>query len=91
MNKGYIEYKPSGYALCMTGKVRQALQSYEPKGCPFKNYTLYNLLCDLFDMYSWKITSGKVPLVCFIKRLQAEGYDKAIAYGNSMIKIIEEA
>lgn len=63
------------------------LKSFTPKGCPFKDYTLFDLLMDLFNMYSWKIR-GKKSVSEFITYLQSEGYEKAIVYGDGLIKLL---
>lgn len=53
-------------------------------------YTLYDLLQDLINMYSWKINRGyTIPITEFIKQLQNEKYIKAIVYGNDIIRLIE--
>lgn len=86
----YIENSISkGAALYMTGKARENLQSYAPRGCPFKDYTLYDLVSDWLNMYAWKIT-GKMSLTDFVRLLQSENYAHAVAYGDAVIKIIEE-
>lgn len=67
------------------------LSQYTPKGCPFDNYTLWDLLRDFVQAYSWKITRGTTMRIkTFIERLQREGYDKAMTYGNDIIKLIED-
>lgn len=70
---------------------KKNLSQYTPKGCPFNNYTLLDLLRDLIQMYSWKITRGTATSIkTFIKQLQREGYDKAMAYGDDIINLIED-
>lgn len=69
----------------------EKLSRYTPKGCPFDNYTLWDLLKDFIQMYGWKITRGTVmSLESFIKRLQREGYAHAVAYGDDIISLIED-
>lgn len=67
------------------------LNRYTPKGCPFNDYTLLDLLRDFIQAYSWKITRGTTMSIrVFIKHLQCEGYDKAMTYGDDIINLIEE-
>lgn len=63
------------------------LSTFKPTGCPFVNYTLFDLLNDLINMYSWKIC-GEILISDFIKMLQDEGYMKALVYGDSIIEIL---
>lgn len=74
----------------MSDNVIRDLRSYSPQGCPFMGYTLYDLLQDLINMYSWKIDRGyTIPITEFIKQLQNEKYIHAIVYGNNIIRLIE--
>lgn len=86
-----ITHKLSGVThISMSDHVIKGLRSYSPKGCPFIGYTLYDLLQDLIDMYSWKIDRGyTMTITDFIKLLQNEKYTKAIVYGNDIIRLIE--
>lgn len=86
-----ITHKLSGVThISMSDNVIRDLRSYSPQGCPFIGYTLYDLLQDLINMYSWKINRGyTMAITDFIKLLQREKYIKAIVYGNEIIKLIE--
>lgn len=76
--------------ISMSDNVIRDLRSYSPQGCPFMGYTLYDLLQDLINMYSWKIDRGyTIPITEFIKQLQNEKYIHAIVYGNNIIRLIE--
>lgn len=67
------------------------LSQYTPKGCPFDDYTLLDLLRDFIQAYSWKITRGTAMSVkAFIELLQYEGYAHAVTYGNDIINLIED-
>lgn len=67
------------------------LSQYTPKGCPFDDYTLWDLLKDFIQAYSWKITRGTtMSIKAFIKHLQREGYDKAMTYCDDIINLIED-
>lgn len=86
-----ITHKFNGVTLIsMNDNVIRDLRSYSPQGCPFVGYTLYDLLQDLINMYSWKINRGyAIPITDFIKQLQNEKYIHAIVYGNEIIRLIE--
>lgn len=70
-------------------KGMNALKEFSPKGCPFKGYTLYDLVIDLWGMYGWKYKTP--PTVTDFIR-DAMTYDiKAHTYGADMIMIYTEA
>lgn len=51
----YIIYGYNGYYnthLSLTAATVEALKKATPAGCPFDNYTLFDLLMDLIKMYS---------------------------------------
>lgn len=73
--------------LFLSRKAVENLEKNAPKGCPFKGYTLLDLVKDLLA-YSWKVT-GKISISDYIRLLQAEGYAHAIMYGNAIIKCLE--
>ena len=87
-----ITHKLNGVThISMSDNVIRDLRSYSPQGCPFIGYTLYDLLQDLIDMYSWKIDRGyTMSLGDFIRLLQTENYAHAVVYGEAMMRIIEE-
>lgn len=82
----------NNYGKCkikMSKKSAQELKKLVPRGCPFPNYSLFDLLNDFIESYYWKICGcGEVSLSDFIRKLQSENYDKAIAYGDAMIAIL---
>ena len=86
-----ITHKFNGVTLIsMSDNVIRDLRSYSPQGCPFIGYTLYDLLQDLIDMYSWKIDRGyTMTITDFIKLLQKQKYIHAIVYGDDIIRLIE--
>ena len=66
------------------------LDKTSPKGCPFLDYTLLDLLFDWVNMYGWKIPSNTtMPVSDYIKSLQADGEAHAIVYGGAVISILE--
>lgn len=80
-----------GASLHITEAAKEKLKCYVPKGCPFKGYTLFDLLCDWIKQYSWKIPCGEMSIIDFVKMLQAENYEKANAYGGAIKVLIEES
>ena len=68
----------------------EALKMYVPKGCPFKDYTLYDLLADTWHMYSWMVTTKEINVVDFLEMMIDK--DAHIhCYGEDMIKVYKEA
>ena len=61
------------------------LKAYTPKGCPFTNYTCFDLLEDWITMYGWQIQERETLIVDFIKNLICDG--KRI-YKNDLIALI---
>ena len=87
----YIESSIAhGATLHMTRRAAEALKHYEPKNCPFKDYTLFDLVGDLM-CYSWRITDKIISLADYIRMLQKSNYAHAVVYGDDIIKLIEEA
>lgn len=86
----YIENSIAhGVTLHMTRQAAEVLKQYKPKDCPFKDYTLFDLVCDLMD-FSWRITDKIISLANYIRMLQKENYVHAVVYGDDIIKLIEE-
>lgn len=85
--ENYIISKYGNTRLFLSRKAVENLEKYAPKGCPFKGYTLLDLVKDLLT-YSWKVT-GKISISDYIRLLQAEGYAHAIMYGNAIIECLE--
>lgn len=82
----YIKTNYTGDSLILMKSVSEMLNSFTPKGCPYRNYALLDLLKDLVRMYSWTITDD-TSVVEFITQLDNNAY--AIAYGQEIINIIE--
>lgn len=69
--------------------VAKRLKMYVPRGCPFKNYTLLDLLRDLIRMYSWILDMNrKYSISDFIKKIQDRDIHAKV-YGNAIIKLLE--
>ena len=88
-----ISRKISGsFSVTISKQVAERLDSYKPKGCPYSDYTLLDLLKDFIQAYSWEIDRGHtMSLSDFIRLLQAENYAHAVVYGEAMVWRIEEA
>lgn len=80
------------YSRCCSMKLNKEtakeLNSYKPKGCPFNEYTLLDLLQDWFKAYSWELSDKITTIENFIKMLQNNGESKALVYGDDMITIV---
>lgn len=64
------------------------LKNATPKGCPFDNYTLLDLLIDLINMYSWKLDRGKKYSINYF--LEMTNDIKALTYKDDIKKLIVE-
>ena len=68
-------------------KTKEVLEKVKPKGCPFYDYSMFNLLNDWIQMYSWQMERNKkIPLVEFVRKIRTDG--KRI-YKDSMINILK--
>ena len=84
-----IKKTPYSTKINLSHETVKNLKSYTPKGCPFQNYTLFDLLMDFIEMHSWKIC-GVLGVNDFIRVLQDEKYDKAVVYGNAILSCLSE-
>lgn len=64
------------------------LKSFKPKGCPFENYSMLDLLKDWIDMYSWQVAqrNKEIPLIDFVKNIN--GDEKVLLYGKNTIDLL---
>lgn len=85
--RSYIKASYTGNQLILSRAAAEMLNTFEPKGCPFQNYTLLDLLKDLYEMYSWRIQQD-MSVMDFIEMLK-EFSNKAQAYGDEMILILK--
>lgn len=83
----YIKVNYTGDQLILTSYTAEMLNNFVPKGCPFPNYTLLDLLKDLVQMYSWKI-SKDTTAADFIEMLMQED-EHAVSYGKEIIDLLE--
>ena len=69
-------------------KTMDNLKSYRPNGCPFADYSMFDLLKDWINMYSWQIVqmNKQIALVDFIKNINGDG--KVLLYGQTMIDLL---
>ena len=66
----------------------EIMRKYTPRGCPFNNYTMLDLLIDFINMYSWKLETGRTYTI--IEFLNILNDIKAITYKNFYIELFEE-
>ena len=83
----YIKVNRTGDQLILLSFTAEKLNSFTPEGCPFPNYTLLDLLKDLVQMYSWKI-SKDTTAADFIEMLMQEDVH-AVSYGKEIIDLLE--
>lgn len=83
----YIKVNRTGDQLILMSYTAEKLSRITPEGCPFPNYTLLDLLKDLVQMYSWKI-SKDTTAADFIEMLMQEDAH-AVSYGKEIIDLLE--
>ena len=64
------------------------LKSCRPEGCPFADYSMFDLLKDWINMYSWQIVqmNKQISLADFVKNINGDG--KVLLYGQTMIDLL---
>ena len=90
MKENYIVVTSDGTVRAtLTSRVKEVLTEFRPKGCPFGNYSMLNLLQDWLGMYSWQLPKNKpMSLVECVERLDTDGTS---IYKESIIRLIEAA
>lgn len=84
--ENYIDIGVDGTAKCsINNNVLESLKAYKPKGCPFENYTMFDLLKDWIGMYSWQLI-GKFSLIDFLLKIKGDG--KVELYRETMITLL---
>lgn len=83
----YIEKRLSKTSLNIRENKVDLLKTYRPKGCPFKGYNLFDLLMDMFNMYSYMLDYGKTNIVDFIEILKDRDI-KMKTYGNDIQELM---
>ena len=88
MESNYIivDFNGTAYVSILT-KTKEFLEKVKPKGCPFYNYSMFNLLSDWVQMYSWQMERNKkISLAESVRKIKTDG--KRI-YKDSMINILK--
>lgn len=85
----YIVIEMNGSVKCsINNNTMENLRAYKPKGCPFENYSMFDLLKDWIQMYWWQITERKISLLDFIKKIKGDG--KVKLYRETMEMLLLE-
>ena len=87
-----IKREMDGTIICSINEdIKETLSRLVPVGCPFKNYSMFDLLVDWITMYDWIIYGmGEISLVDFIEILKKRGYATVLAYGDAIINILKD-
>lgn len=88
MKEGYIIVDLHGKStVSISTKTKEFLENVKPKGCPFLDYSMFNLLEDWIKMYSWQMERNKkIPLIEFIRQIVTDG---KYIYKDAMIRSLE--
>ena len=85
-----ITRRINGIDASISNKAAERLSKYVPRGCPFKNYTLLDLLKDLVGMYGhhleWYQTMTMTEFIQYLMGVD----NHAKVYGEAIIQLIEE-
>ncbi len=77
---GCIEWNIQPYIV-------NVLKQFKPRRCPFKDYTMFDLLIDWVRMYSWQLDRNhKYSLTEFVKKIHGDG--KIIVYSTAMLELL---
>ena len=86
-----ITRRINGIDASISNKAAERLSEYVPRGCPFKGYTLLDLLKDLVCMYGYHLEWHQtMTITAFIRYLMGIEEAHAKAYGEAIIQLIEE-
>lgn len=81
-----VDYYGNGH-ISIDRKIKKLLEGAKPKGCPFYDYTMFDLLSDWIKMYSWQLQRNKkIALTDFIKWIRVDGKE---IYKELMISLFE--
>lgn len=88
MKENYIVVGLDGTAhVNISIKTKNMLEKFKPKGCPFSNYSLFDLLKDWILMYSWQLDRNKkISLLDFVRQIKMDGKE---IYKNAMIELLQ--
>lgn len=88
METNYIIVDYCGNAhISIDRKIKKLLENVKPKGCPFYDYNMFDLLSDWIKMYSWQLQRNKkIALTDFIKWIRVDGKE---IYKEPMISLFD--
>ena len=85
-----ITRRINGIDASISNKAAERLSEYVPRGCPFKDYTLLDLLKDLVRMYGYRLEWYQtMTMTEFIRYLMGINIHAKV-YGEAIIQLIEE-
>lgn len=87
--KNYIICNYEKVVLNMDPAAVENLKKCTPAGCPFKNYSMFDLLADLIKMYSWKMDRGRQYSIANF--LDITNDIKAVIYKATFMDLIRGA
>ena len=82
----YIINTYTKVTLTLTPATVERLKKATPAGCPFENYTFFDLLTDLITSYSWKLDTGKKYTISHF--LELTNNIKAVIYKDVINSLI---
>ena len=73
--KDYLLARSDGHVMVSVSTgTKEQLERVYPKGCPFQNYSMFDLLMSWIKMYSWQIRSSvPMSLIDFVKEIRVDG------------------
>lgn len=81
-----VDFNGTTHVSILT-KTKDFLEVVKPKGCPFHNYSMFDLLWDWIGMYSWQMERNKkIPLTEFVRKINTDG---KFIYKEPMIYILK--
>lgn len=88
MENNYIIVEYNGTAhMRILKKTKEFLEAFKPKGCPFYDYSMFDLLQDWIKAYSWQIERNKkMSLADFVRKIKT---DQKYVYKGAMIRVLE--
>ena len=86
--KDYLLARSDGHVMVSVSTgTKEQLERVYPKGCPFQNYSMFDLLMSWIKMYSWQIRSSvPMSLIDFVKEIRVDG--KSV-YKEEIIKLLK--
>ncbi len=67
--------------------IANILKRFKPRGCPFKDYTMFDLLTDWIQMYSWMLDRNReYSLTEFVNTIHGDG--KVTVYAPAMLELL---